>query len=258
MKLFRGVVTAASVLIAASAAAQNSYQPPAARIYAAAPDSVLAPAATGRAATVAQFLRARGISISAAVLSETGGGPALHGLTVARFEETADSLAIYGVYAKAAFNARGDLVHLIENLVPAASPVGPAPQAAKALETALQYHHGNVDLPPQARARGNTVVFTKTAFFHREPTATHVAVAGQGALQHGMLVETWSEQGNQLHETLVGPSGEVLFAESRTNYDSYNVFAIDPKPVAAWFQGSLVLGCMSSGSERRTLAPLHP
>ena len=230
MKIFRGAVMAASVLIATSASAQNSYQPPVARIYAAAADTVLAPAATSHAATVAQFLAGRGMPVSAAALIETGGGPALSGLTAVRFEETASGLSLYGVYAKAAFNARGDLVHLIENLVPVSAVVGPAASAAQALAAAVQEHHGAaVALPPQARAQGNTVVFAKTPFFHREPTVTHVAVAGQGALQHGMLVETWSEQGNLLHETLVGPSGEVLFAELRTNYDSYYVFAIDPK-----------------------------
>jgi extracellular elastinolytic metalloproteinase len=73
------------------------------------------------------------------------------------------------------------------------------------------------------------VVFARTPFFHKEPTATRVAIAGAGgALQSGMLVETWSQVGNLLHETLVGPSGEVVFSELRTNNDSYNVFAIDP------------------------------
>ena len=116
MKIFRGAVIAASVLIATSASAQNSYQPPVARIYAAAADTVLAPAATSHAATVAQFLAGRGMPVSAAALIETGGGAALSGLTAVRFEETASGLSLYGVYAKAAFNARGDLVHLIENL----------------------------------------------------------------------------------------------------------------------------------------------
>ena len=229
MKLFGCAVTALFVLIATSASAQNSYQPPVARIYAAAAGTVLAPTATSHAATIAQFLAGQGIPVGAAALIETGGGPALNGLTVARFEETAGSLTIYGVYAKAAFNARGDLVHLIENVAPVSAVVGPAASAAQALAAALQEHHGGaVALPPQARAQGNSVVFAKTPFFHREPTVTHVAVAGTGALQHGMLVETWSEPGNQLHETLVGPSGDVLFSELRTNYESYNVFAVDP------------------------------
>lgn len=229
MKIFRCAVTAASMLIAASASAQDAYRPPVARIHAAAAGSVLAPSAASRAATVAQFLNERGITVSLAALSEVDGGPALNSLTVTRFEERVDGLTVHGVYAKAAFNAQGALVHLIENVVPVSQVVGPSAQAAEALAAALQRHHGNaVTLPPQARAQGNTVVFAKTPFFHREPTVTHVAVAGPGALQHGMLVETWSEEGNQLHETLVGPSGEVLFAELRTNYDSYNVFAVDP------------------------------
>jgi len=229
MKIFGGAVMTAALLIAVSASAQDGYQPPIARTYVPAIGAVLAPSAGTRAATVVQFLAGRGIPVTAAALSETGGGPALNGLTVARFEETVAGLTIYGVYAKAAFNARGDLVHLIENLTPVSAVVGPAASAAQALAAALQEHHrGAVALPPQARAQGNSVVFARTPFFHREPTVTHVAVAGTGALQHGMLVETWSEEGNLLHETLVGPSGDILFSELRTNYDSYNVFAVDP------------------------------
>jgi len=86
MKLFGCAVTALFVLIATSASAQNSYQPPVARIYAAAAGTVLAPTATSPAATIAQFLAGQGIPVGAAALIETGGGPALDGLTVARFE----------------------------------------------------------------------------------------------------------------------------------------------------------------------------
>jgi hypothetical protein len=47
-------------------------------------------------------------------------------------------------------------------------------------------------------------------------------------LRAGFLVQTWSGDANQLHHTVVGGDGRVLFVESRTNQDSYNVFVEDP------------------------------
>src|SRR5262249_18336199 len=40
--------------------------------------------------------------------------------------------------------------------------------------------------------------------------------------------ETWSQRGNQLHETLVDGDGRVVEVTSRTNNDTYNVFPEDP------------------------------
>jgi len=232
MKLFGSCLALAVVLFAFPVFAQNPpYRPPDARTYAAPDGAPLGTAASNRALAVTGFLAARGNSIAANTLVETATTEAMNNVTVTRFEERAGSVAIFGVYAKASFNARGELIHLIENLVPVNGAVIPGnATAAQALAAALQEHHpGAVATPQAARAQGNTVVFARTPFFHKEPTATRVAIAGAGgALQSGMLVETWSQVGNLLHETLVGPSGEVLFSELRTNNDSYNVFAVDP------------------------------
>jgi extracellular elastinolytic metalloproteinase len=231
MKLFRLSVTVAAVLCATSAYPQSaSYRPPAARIYVAAPGSVLTPAATDPAAAVAQFLNARGIAVQASALVDITTVNALNNVSVVRFEERTGGLTIYGVYAKAAFNARGELIHLIENLVPA-GPLGPGrASAAQALTAALREQYGNaVGTPAQVRIEGNTTVFERAPFFHASPKATRMAfVADDGSLRTGTLVETWSQRENLLHHTLVGGDGEVLGVELRTNSDSYNVFTVDP------------------------------
>ena len=101
----------------------------------------------------------------------------------------------------------------------------------RALAIGLQAVHDGAATPPGLlRQQGNTSVFARTAFFHREPTVTRVAVpVGANGLRIGYLVETWSEQGNQLHHTLVGGDGAVLGIEARTASDSYYVFAKSPE-----------------------------
>jgi hypothetical protein len=252
MIVFRLSVTLASVLSVTSAFAQTpTYTPPAARTYAAASDAALAPAAADRRASVVRFLNGRGVAVPASALVEVGTVPAGNGVASVRFEERAGGLTLYGIYAKAAFNARGELVHLIENLVaPDAVTPGRA-SAAQALAAALRQQYGDaVGLPRQARTDGNTTVFERTAFFHAAPRATRVAfVADDGSLRAGTLVETWSQRGNLLHHTLVGGGGEVVGVELRTNYDSYNVFAIDPaKTVQSPVTGGA--GWLGSGSQR--------
>jgi hypothetical protein len=232
MKLFRLSVTATALLFATAAYSQTpAYRAPAAHTYAAAPGAALAPAAGSRTAAVVQFLNARGIVVAESALADVTTANALNGVSTVRFEQRVGGLALYGIYAKAAFNSRGELIHLIENLVPARGGVAAARvSAAQALSAALQEHYGNaVALPPQARAQGNTVVFARTPFFHREPTVTQVAIPGaDGALQAALLVETWSQQGNLLHHTLVSGTGTILSVELRTNSETYNVFAVDP------------------------------
>jgi extracellular elastinolytic metalloproteinase len=232
MKLFRLSVALAAVLFATAAYSQNaSYRPPVARTYSAAAGASLAPQADSPAAAIVQFLSARGITVPEAALVDVTTVNALNNVSSVRFEERAGGLAVYGVYAKAAFNARGELIHLIENLVPTRGGIVAARvSAAQALAAALREHYGDaVALPPQARTQGNAVIFARTPFFHREPTVTRVAIAdATGAMQPALLVETWSEQGNLLHHTLVSGDGAILAVEVRTNSESYNVFVVDP------------------------------
>jgi len=182
---------------------------------------------------VSAFLAARGIAVPATALVRAGDPvKAANGITVVRFDEYIGRLRAYGIYAKASFNAHGELVHLIENLAPVTGASVGAPRAneAQALSAALKHLYGGaVSAPSQVGQKGNTTAFAKTAFFHEGPTVTRVVfVASDGTIRRGFLVETWRERGNALHHSLVGPDGAVLFTEQRTNNDAYNVFLKSP------------------------------
>jgi extracellular elastinolytic metalloproteinase len=152
------------------------------------------------------------------------------GVTHLRMAQRVSGLQVYGVYLKATVNSRGELVSLIENLV----GVAPVPAAApggerRALATAIQHVYGGAVQPPGiSHSDGRTTFFERTAFFHREPSVTLVAVPIGGTLRAGYLVKTWSQEKNLLVHTLVDPAGSVLGVEDRTANDSYNVFTESP------------------------------
>lgn len=154
------------------------------------------------------------------------------GVTHLRLEQRAGGLQVYGVYVEASLSSRGELISVIENLVaiPAAGAVQGEIGGAGALRAALRHLYGDSVVPPGlARREGDTEVFARTPFFHREPRVTPVAVPrGDGLLGVAYLVETWSQKGNLLHHTLIGGGGEVRGVENRTANDKYSVFRIYP------------------------------
>jgi len=181
---------------------------------------------------VSGYLRTRGRS--GAVLSSlrtTRSSLGAHRVTHLRMEQVVDGLTVHGAYAKAAVNARGELVQVVDRLVEvAAAPTPSRVDAAAALQAAMaRVHPGQSITFRAAGAQGNTATFEGGAFFHTAPTVTAVAVPmGNGALERGWLVQTWTEKSNQLHHTLVGGDGRVLDVENRTASDRYNVFLEDP------------------------------
>ncbi|HUR35450.1 MAG TPA: M36 family metallopeptidase [Vicinamibacterales bacterium] len=224
------------LLIAASGHAQSaaSYTPRRAQTFTGSSAQPLAAASTAApASVVADYLARRGIFVPASSLMAVGDPtPAANGVRVVRLGQRAGGLDIYGVSGKAAFSPRNELVFVTHNFVTAAPPtVGAASVTeAQALATALGRLYPNEQVSVgAARREQNAVVFARTPFFHDSPRVTQVAVpAEDGTLFRGLLVETWSERANRLHETLVGPSGVVLADVSRTSTDSYNVFVEDP------------------------------
>ena len=187
----------------------------------------------GPAATVRGALRARGASeATAASLRETGSNTTRAGVTHLRMEQQVAGLTVYGRYVKAAVNARGELVNLIENVapVPSTPPAEPRINAQRALQAAMaRVHPGLQPAFDPSGAAGNTITFAGGSFFSSDPSVTRVAVPmSDGTLAVGYLVETWTARDNQLHHTLVSGDGRVLHVESRTARDSYNVFTIDP------------------------------
>ena len=224
------------VIVAATANGQGAdpFSARPANIYAGSPTQPLAVSQNeSREATVTRFLRQRGIDVSEQSLSASAEAVlAQNGITVIRLEQSVAGMTIYGVYAKAAFTDNGDLVQLIENLIPRfnGAIASPGINESEALNAAMEQHHPGVTERPALRQfAGQSAVFQRTPFFHSEPTVTRVAVPGpNGSLRPGMLVETWSERQNLLYHTLVGPQGEILESELRTANDSFNVFLEDP------------------------------
>ncbi len=234
------LLSLALMSISASALAQATpgYERGAAQVLRAEAGRALADARQGTPSqAVAAALGARGrdaatLGALRAVSSRNGRAGASHLL----LEQVVDGLAVHGAYAKAAFNAQGDLVHLIDHLAaipPSATAAGlraPQVDAQQALATAMAQLHPKAGATMRlAGQSGNTWRFEGSAFFHSAPTVTAVAVPhNDGSLARGWLVQTWSQRGNQLHHTLVSGQGQVLDVESRSANDSYNIFPIDP------------------------------
>jgi extracellular elastinolytic metalloproteinase len=238
MKLFVRSIAAitASVFLSGMAYAQAvGYAPHPARTYAGDVDHPLTTRSTAApASVVAQFLRERGVDLSEASLVQEGDRVSVrNGLVVFRLSQTVAGLKLYGASAKATFTQQGELVYLVENFAsgPPSSLAGSGVTEEQALRRALGhlYPGQSVAIGPARRAQ-NAVVFGRTPFFHAEPKVTRVAFqAADGSIRSGLLVETWSKQQNQLHHTLVGAGGAVLFDEQRTSADSYNVFTNSPR-----------------------------
>lgn len=183
---------------------------------------------------VASVLRARGRDdASLSALRETGRTLGRGGMQHVRFEQrTRDGLEVYGAYAKAAFDAQGSMVQLIDRTVriPAGSLPAAQADAAAALRAAMASVHPRAAAEFRAiETRGATTTFDGGDFFDEAPSVTAVAVpmAG-GTLERGWLVETWTRKTNQLHHTLVSGAGQVLKVQNRTASDSYKVFTEDP------------------------------
>jgi extracellular elastinolytic metalloproteinase len=200
---------------------------------------------------VAGHLRSRGRDATAlASLRMMRSSTSAHGVTHMRMEQVVDGLTVHGAYLKAAVNARGELVHVIDKLAAASSLAPSRIDAATAVKTALaRLHPAEAVALRRSGDDGNTAIFSGGAFFHSEPTATAVAVPmSDGSLARGWLVQTWTAKTNQLHHTLVGGDGAVLNIESRTASDSYNVFAVDPSKTPQTIVNGPALGGVASPS----------
>ena len=179
----------------------------------------------------AGYLRSRGRSDAVlASLRTTRSGAGANGVTHLRLEQVVDGLAVHGAYAKAAVNARGELVQVIDRLAAVTALTPNRVDALVALQAAMaQVHPGQAATFRRTGAQGNVNTFDGGTFFHSAPTVTAVAIPmSDGTLARGWLVETWTKGDNQLHHTLVDGDGRVLAVEKRTASDSYNVYIEDP------------------------------
>ena len=189
--------------------------------------------ANGAAAiTVAkQFLAARGRDAATLASLKVEAKFTSRGITHITYGQSVGGLRVAGAYTKVAVNARGDLVHVIDNLAKVPSSVaGAQVGATKALNAAITKNlPGVADRPAFIRKSGNTSYFKQTASFRQSPSAERVLVARQsGTLEQGFLVTTWTKNGNKLHQSVVDRAGGVAASELRTASDSYNVYTVDP------------------------------
>jgi extracellular elastinolytic metalloproteinase len=263
MRQFIALAMVSLVLAAASAGAQDeavTFDAARARIHKSVPGSPLTgPSGGAAAAVVARFLRDHGASLAtvASLREVSAGRSAKTGLTHVRMEQRVAGLRVAGAYVKAALDDQGRLVHLIENIadLPARRPVAAAVDERRALRSVLAVFLPEVrEEPAEIGREENAVLFDKGAFFHESPRVERVAILMKsGALKAGFAVETWTERGNRLYEALVGGDARVLGVESRTNTDSYNVFAVNPGvpglPAQAVVEGPGVGGPGSGNAE---------
>ena len=213
---------------ATRAQGDSSYAPGRARTHAgSAARPLTGPSNASPVAIIAQYLRGIGRNIDPQSLV----GPANAGGAAIRIEQRVGGVRLYGAYAKASLSPQGELLHLIENLFVSPGAVGrPQVNESQALSSALKYLYPDETIATgPGRRQGDLVRFERTAFFHEDPTVARVVYpAADGSFGSGYLVTTWTEEKNLLHETLVGANGDVLFDESRTNQDRYNVYAVSP------------------------------
>ena len=191
---------------------------------------VTGPSQAGRPEIVSAFLAARHDQRTVQSLRLERQNPTPPGITHLTFRQQVAGLDVYGTYVKAAVNARGEIVSVVENLAAVPPGLVPATETHRgALEAVLaRYYPGVAADMAETGVLGETIRYARSARFSEEPTVTRVAVPmSNGALQTGYLVVTW-DRDNILRHTVVGAGGRILVEELRTNTDRYNIFPDHP------------------------------
>jgi len=183
----------------------------------------------GPAAAVRTYLAGHGVGRAAAdTLRATGPAWSTRRVTHLRMEQYVAGLRVADSYAKAAYDARGRLISLIENTSAATTPRAAGIGDADALAAAI----GSL-YPGRSVDRSRTSTSGNTATFARQglavaPTVEKVAVpTNDRRLSVGYVVTTW-DRANRLNETLVSGDGAVVRSDLRTAEDGYSIFPEHP------------------------------
>jgi hypothetical protein len=173
--------------------------------------------------------RAEGVAPSDLVLSSQRVGKT--GRVHQRFEQVVGGRRVWGSHVQASFDQDGRMVRLQERASRFSSrTVRPASISAEAaLDAALARSFPSAPRPRVASKEGVVTSFAEDAAFFAAPKVEEVLIgAALGRPAVAYLVETWNAETNELHHTLVGPTGEVINVEDRTANDSYRVFREHP------------------------------
>jgi len=218
------------LLACADEPASVALAPDGARIISATSGALTGPSTAPSEAIVHDFLRARGARVERANLRVTSTSALRDDIYHVRLEEVIGTRRVVGAYVKVALSGAGEILHIIENVLPVEGAIAaPTVDERAALQATLRHLGYQVALPALARRDGTVTRFSKDRVFHREPSVEQVVYADAlGSLQPGFLVETWSTRGNLLDHTLVDGLGAIVSVERRTNNDSYRVFALSP------------------------------
>lgn len=191
---------------------------------------------------VKQFLRGRGhFDQTLATIKFEAGTPGLNGTVHYNATQWLDGVPIHGAYAKFTINARGDLIHLIDRIVPIKnSPTPPTVSPAAALDVTLRrLHPWAVKGMSEIGKAGNRHDFAgEKDLFRAPPSVRHVLFPLEnGQLASGWQVETstrkTSRQESQHQETLIGGDGKLHESISRRSNASFKVYPSDPRNAAA-------------------------
>lgn len=189
------------------------------------------PSTSSPGAVVAGYVRARhGAAVADTLTLRRENPVARTGVVHLEFGQRVGGLDVHGTYVRGSVNARGELVSLIENLVaPPPALVPSSTDARGALAAVLRrYYPGLAADLPELGSEGHTTMFGRGTAFSSDPTVTRVAVPmTNGAMHTGFLVETW-DLDNILRHTVVGPGGQILREQLRTNSDTYKIFQEHP------------------------------
>lgn len=172
-----------------------------------------------------------------------------NGLRHIELRQQIAGMRVYGSYARAAFDADGNMVHLIDRVsrFGADVPRRPLLSEGEALTTAISRNFG-AEAPRLAIKRRDGFVSEAevSVYFFRAPTVERVIIAGgSGRPEVGFLVESWRAKDNLLYHTVIDGVGRVVSNELRTANDSYRVFPIHPgvTPTPGVFSGPGVAAC---------------
>jgi len=187
------------------------------------------PSSAPRDRIIREFLKTRGASSAVDQLRVTRETSPHNGIVHVTMEQRIGGVRVYDAYVKAALDANGRLLQVIDNVVrPQPATARPALSAADAL--AIAYNElGFTITSDELGSSGTKTFFEPGAEFLREPSVELVLyVDTKRILQQGYFVETWFRADNQLEQVLVGHDGSVVTTVRLTSDDRYNVFVEDP------------------------------